>query len=177
MTYTGLSINIEVCGNNVLDSSTATCEETNIGVPSPGEWDHFVVNIQFSHTAGSVSVWRSGVSVLTWSNVVTSYRNSQTPTLAIGVYVDSWDTLSKMWSSDYVTWIEMHFRRLKVGGVASSYDEVYTGASGDFSMGTEFLGSVSSIYFLLLGQQFVHKYTYILCLSQLLLLHRIKFMN
>ena len=144
MRYTGLNINIEICGNNVLDSSTVTCEETNIGAPSPGTWDHWVVHTQLSHTAtGSLSVWRNGVSVVTWTNIVSSYRNSQAPTLAIGVYVESWDTLSKTWSADYVDWVEMHIRRVKVGDSESSYDEVYTGTTGDFTMGTEFLGSVS----------------------------------
>lgn len=74
---------------------------------------------------------------------MSSYRNSQAPTLAIGVYVESWDTLSKTWSADYVDWVEMHIRRVKVGDSESSYDEVYTGTTGDFTMGTEFLGSVS----------------------------------
>lgn len=144
--YTGLSIIAQICGNNDLDSATEVCEEHNIGTPSPGIWDHWVIYNRFSHTtSGSVSVWRNGVNVLNLTSIVTSYRNTQAPTLTIGLYIDSWNTLAKALDWDATglgVWMEIHIRRVKVGGTGSSYDEVYSGDSGDFTMGTEFLGTV-----------------------------------
>ena len=143
----GLSIVAEICGNDSLDSVSSVCEEHILGSPAPGSWDHWVVHSEFSHAAdGSVSVWRNGASVLEVVNVVTSYRNTLAPTLAIGLYIDSWDTLTKAsaWTdTGLAAWMEVHCRRVKVGGAASSYSEVWSGGSGDFSLGTEFLDTVT----------------------------------
>jgi hypothetical protein len=144
--YTGLSIVVRVCGNDALDSSTEVCEEQSIGDPSPGEWDHWVVDNTFSHSGGDVTVWRNGVVVYTAVNIVTSYRNTQGPIFSIGLFIDSWSTQSgaDAWdATGLVVWMEMHYRRVKVGDASSSYDEVYTGEANDFTMGTEFAGTVT----------------------------------
>mmetsp|Transcript_9090 Transcript_9090/g.15369 ORF Transcript_9090/g.15369 Transcript_9090/m.15369 type:complete len:1069 (+) Transcript_9090:87-3293(+) len=144
--YTGLSIVARVCGNDALDSETEVCEEQYIGTPAPGSWDHWVVHDSFSHTDGNVEVWRNGVSVYSASSLPTSYRNTQSPALSIGLLVDSWNSLAgaAAWeATGLMVWMETHYRRVKVGASSSSYAEVYTGGESDFTMGTEFAGTVT----------------------------------
>lgn len=120
-----------VCGSR--DGEDLSCSYYKLGVPTLGNYTDWVIHsmLSFSKSTdypngdGFINIWRNNVQLVSASNILTSYNQSEPPYMKFGSYVESWKVASDP-SSLGINWASVTYKSLRLGNQGSSYDEVST---------------------------------------------------
>eukprot|EP00602_Paraphysomonas_sp_CaronLab_P007862 CAMPEP_0185033162 /NCGR_PEP_ID=MMETSP1103-20130426/21888_1 /TAXON_ID=36769 /ORGANISM="Paraphysomonas bandaiensis, Strain Caron Lab Isolate" /LENGTH=750 /DNA_ID=CAMNT_0027569339 /DNA_START=20 /DNA_END=2269 /DNA_ORIENTATION=+ len=122
----GNEMTLNVCGNKEFDSPTQVCSYYSLGIPAPGVWTDWVINVklQWGTPTGYIKVWRNNELMVDVSNILTAFNDINPPYVKMGSYDIPWksgvDTLTQ--------WTGLYVSRFRIGDANSSYEEVYTGS-------------------------------------------------